>query len=320
MTKYNSIDMYPYHDAKPQQIIREILQRREISFKEFSLLCFEALKMKDPLLLPNQLIGQRKRFIRFISGAESISYNNFVFIIQDVLKEPLPDDSDFIESLKRHKNFKDIPIGTKFHRWTVIRCVGVDPNSGGYRWLCRCDCGNESSVDGTSLRSGSSKSCGCLSSEITAKRNYVHGKTGIPGYYTWKHIHARCYNPNNKDYHNYGGRGIIVCDRWRESFQNFYDDMGEKPEGMTLDRIDNDGNYEPRNCRWATKVEQANNTRINLKFEDGTPLTLWARSNGVKSETARRSYYAGYSKEEILTGKSASHILPGTHIQRYDKK
>ena len=118
----------------------------------------------------------------------------------------------------------------------------------------------------------------------------THGKSYPPSrvYWSWKSMKARCYNPNRTHYRHYGGRGIKVCDRWLESFENFYEDMGDCPPGLSIDRIDNDGDYTPENCRWATSMEQTNNTSRNRRVTvDGETMTItqWARRLGVNIRT-----------------------------------
>ena len=145
-------------------------------------------------------------------------------------------------------------IGKVFTRYTVISRDGSDTT--GARYSCKCSCGTVKTVRGSSLRSGIVKSCGCLS-----RFKPTHGMTGTPTYGSWKAMRARCLLPNNNRYKYYGGRGIVVCERWLNSFENFLSDMGERPTGMTIDRIDTDGNYEPSNCKWSTYSEQNLNRR-----------------------------------------------------------
>lgn len=163
-----------------------------------------------------------------------------------------------------HKNVKDI-AGQQFGKLTVI-----ERDSSAYQgvatWFCHCDCGGKLSVSGASLRKGNTKSCGCLSLEKTTKRFTKHGKAKSPEHNAWRHMRSRCYNPNGRNYKNWGGRGITVCERWLESFENFYADMGDRPTPKhSLDRINVNGNYEPSNCRWATTKEQRINQRPHEK-------------------------------------------------------
>ena len=152
--------------------------------------------------------------------------------------------------------------GQRFGRLVVIKRTG---NLGHKRkrpaWLCVCDCGNWITVYGESLR-GNTNSCGCFQRDQTSAANKKHGETAphTREYRAWQNMHTRCSNPNYKGYKNYGGRGITVCERWK-AYENFLADMGRCPIQLTLDRINNDDNYEPFNCRWATTKEQGDNQR-----------------------------------------------------------
>ena len=153
----------------------------------------------------------------------------------------------------------DEMIGIKVGKWTVLSISGRSFKS--LKYLCRCDCGNEAEIHGPHLRQRNTTQCRPCANREKAQKNIRHGKATSSTYKIWNQIHQRCKNPKTTHYHRYGGRGISVCERWND-FRNFLYDMGERPAGLELDRIDNDGNYEPSNCRWVThKVNCQNQSR-----------------------------------------------------------
>ena len=153
--------------------------------------------------------------------------------------------------------------GQRFGKLTVLERTGS--KNGQSAWLCKCDCGVEKIISASNLKTNTF-SCGCYHKEIAKKVNTIHGHTHTSLSYIWTSMKQRCFNPNNKAYKNYGGRGISVCEEWIHSFQIFSDYVSQLPhyaeKGYSLDRINNDGNYEPGNVRWATRTEQNNNRRI----------------------------------------------------------
>ena len=167
-----------------------------------------------------------------------------------------------------------ISVGTKFNRLTVL---GTYTESKKYKAICVCDCGKFTTVFRSNLTRGHTKSCGCLSVEVYREREIIHGHKpfGKPSktYNSWRGIIDRCLNKNSTTYYKYGAKGITVCDRWK-TFSNFLEDMGERPEGKSIDRIDNFKGYELKNCRWATNLEQAHNKRpkVKMTYDDTTSV------------------------------------------------
>lgn len=195
------------------------------------------------------------------------------------------------------------------------KLIAVEPqgSNGGKKilWLCKCDCGSMAIIAGTSLKSGTTKSCGCLVLEQARKMglsNKTHGYSSQGKiskiYHIWNSMIRRCTNPKHKYYSDYGGRGIKVCDRWLK-FENFLEDMGEAPPGLTLDRIKNKKGYYKENCRWATWRQQQRNRRDNrpITHNGKTQLLIeWAEETGIDRKTiAARIDRYGWSTERALT-------------------
>lgn len=202
--------------------------------------------------------------------------------------------------------------GQKFGRLTVIELAPRE-GSAFARWACICDCGAEKVVRGQHLRSGTISSCGCYQRECASKMGksgngrITHGegsfKRQSPEYTSWRSMIERCRSPNSTGWHRYGGRGISVCDRWH-SFENFLADMGRKPSPHhSIDRIDNDGNYEPENCRWATNAEQLYNRSCTRRIEyRGQSLTIMeaSRISGLPSPTIKRRVLLGWDPIDVI--------------------
>lgn len=180
--------------------------------------------------------------------------------------------------------------GQVFSRLTVLRKNGK-AKYGQSLWECKCECGNTKTIIGSNLLRGLTKSCGCLNIELTLSRNLTHGLRYHVLYSVWTNIKTRCYNRNSDHYKDYGGRGIVMCDRWL-IFDNFYNDVIDSyKEGLTLDRyLNNDGNYEPTNFRWATIGEQNRNTRKNV----------YLVYNGVTKTQSELSRELGVSQHFII--------------------
>lgn len=207
-------------------------------------------------------------------------------------------------------NVKDL-TGLSFDRWTVLSFSHTAKRS---FWTARCACGTQRVVEGGALTTGKSRSCGCLHREVSsrvASQPRTHGMKGAPEYYVWTSLKQRCLNPLVKNYAAYGGRGITVCSRWAQSFEAFIADMGERPSPRhSIDRIDNDGNYEPGNCEWKDFSSQVRNRRSNVVVQyrgQEMVLTDAVRLAGACYSTVHR---------RMSRGQSFAEAIENTHAQQ----
>ena len=188
-------------------------------------------------------------------------------------------------------------IGKRFGQLVVLAYSNKDGTK--HKWLCQCDCGNKKLINGGNFRNGKTVSCGCVRLQKTS----THKMSRTKIYKRWHYMLERCNDPNSIRYPSYGGRGIKVCERWLK-FENFYQDMGDPPDGKSLNRINNDGDYCPENCEWATPKEQQRNTRlnVNLTLNGKTQcISAWAKELGVNNRTLSGRIESGWSDEEALT-------------------
>ena len=194
--------------------------------------------------------------------------------------------------------------GQRYGRLKVIKYVGVKRTHKAY--LCKCDCGTEKIITSSDLRSGRVKSCGCYKQELITDENEIHGLRKHRLYSIWANMKSRCYNPNATHYKRYGGRGIQICDQWRNDFKAFYDwamNNGYK-DGLTIDRINVNGDYEPSNCRWATDNEQARNTSTNKIFtinNESKSLIEWCEIYNINYRTVQDRLARGWDINRALT-------------------
>lgn len=202
--------------------------------------------------------------------------------------------------------------GTRFHRWSVIGRA-TNTKQGQAQWFCRCDCGTERILKSIVIRRGISKSCGCLKREGLINRSTKHGHAtnGISQtYHSWAGMIARCTDTNHSSFNRYGGRGITVCERWLQ-FDAFLADMGERPKGTTLDRINGEHGYEPSNCRWATAKDQARNKRNNYRITiSGVTRCIaeWAEMRGLHKDLIWERRQRGWSDvDAVMTPVATKH-------------
>jgi hypothetical protein len=196
--------------------------------------------------------------------------------------------------------------GLKFGRLTVLKYTHIN-NDGKACFDCLCDCGTIKNISGKNLRSGNTKSCGCLNIERIGSLNLKHGGCSggkTPEYFIWRSIIERCTNPNNKDYKYYGGRGINICPEWRYDFKRFILEMGRQPSGLTIDRIDNNKWYSKENCRWVSQKTQNNNSRNNtiLTFNNKShTISEWGSLLNINPGTISMRLFRKWSVMDSLT-------------------
>jgi hypothetical protein len=196
-------------------------------------------------------------------------------------------------------------FGKRFGKLTAIEIVGKTKN-GSYLWRCKCECGNEAVASSANLMNGHTKSCGCLRADRCREIFSTHGLEHTRIYGIWSDMKNRCQNKRNIEYHRYGGRGISICDEWKDDVIAFFDwaMANGYREGLTLDRRDNEGNYDPSNCRWVDRKTQQNNRRNSIYITvNGVtlPCAEWARRTGIPKNTIRNRLIMGWSAAEAVT-------------------
>lgn len=192
-------------------------------------------------------------------------------------------------------------LGQRSHKLLVIKEIPESYKRELY-CICRCDCGNEIKIRSSAIRYGLTKSCGCLKKDV--KSNYIHGLSKTRMFRIWQKMRLRCEKPNVHEYKHYGGRGIKVCKRWSK-YLNFYEDMKDTyKDGLTIDRINNNGHYCKKNCRWITMKEQQFNKRTSvfIKLNGVTKnLSVWSKELGISMSTIRGRIKYGHKPKEILS-------------------
>lgn len=217
----------------------------------------------------------------------------------EIIPCPIPTD----------KKFRNLS-GLRFGRLLVQAFYGQRARASYY--TCRCDCGTVKIVSAADMKMGKIVSCGCFSREMSRKigeNNATHGKSKTATYKSWSSMRDRCLNPNDSNFSEYGGRGLKICDRWLASFENFYDDMGERPAELTIERRDNELGYSPENCYWGTRKQQQRNRRNNrLVTYNGMTMcvTAWDEHLGFPLNTVGQRLTRGWSVEKAITTPSKS--------------
>ena len=209
-------------------------------------------------------------------------------------------------------------VGRAFTHLVVLEYAGRQGDR--HFYLCQCSCGSVRKYGRSNLRSGGTKSCGCKTAEMLVAKRTKHGMNESPTYKVWESMLARCRNKGAREYQNYGARGIAVCERWLK-FENFIADMGEAPTKMQIDRIDNDGNYSPENCRWVSAKENSRNKRTNVLITwkgEARCISEWAEITGMCDETIRYRFHRGWPAEKIFSPQFAGR-KSGTPLRKSRK-
>ena len=225
----------------------------------------------------------------------------------------------------KRPNSKDVVVGGKVGRLLLLKEVRIQcKNRTVPGYLCQCDCGNTKIVHRSNLLSGAVISCGCFHKEVVSKKNGRHRKSGERVYRTWAEMKSRCFDKGHISYDRYGSRGITVCDRWKNSFDAFYEDMGDPPgDDYSIDRIDNNGNYEPGNCRWATPKQQSRNRRSCVTVEyngEKMCITDLAEKLGMSAPLLRSRIKRGWDLDSAINTPPDTRNNKKWFIERKNKE
>ena len=252
----------------------------------------DLLKSKSTRNIPIKILYEGK--MRTLAEISSLTGLDADTIYQRYKKRGISGDRLFSPTKEKHSH--DYYIGKIYGRLTVLS-ISYDKNTKKYTSLCKCECGNIKEYDFACVKSGNTSSCGCYYKEVRGKATITHNMSKSKEHKAWRHIKERCFNPNSDCYNNYGARGITMCQRWKDSFENFYADMGKAPSAKhSVDRIDVNGNYEPGNCRWATDKQQSRNRRITyyITYNGESRSTCdWEDLLGLKRGRLRAAYKKG---------------------------